>query len=226
MSIAPEAVEYHIFSLPTPLVMVFVTWGILFVLSIAARSGISLAPRGLTNAFEMVFDFVLGFADRAIGERAREFYPLFIGIFLFVLVGNFIGLIPGLTSPTSNINITLALALITFCYYHFQGIKVHGLKYIRTFMGPRLKWYLFPINLLMLLIELISHTARIISLSLRLFINIFAKEVLLGILASLLVGFFLGPTLVDKGLSLSILILYFFEIRNCCFEITPARKRM
>jgi F-type H+-transporting ATPase subunit a len=59
----------------------------------------------------------------------------------------------------------------------------------------------------MLVIELVSHTARIISLSLRLFINIFAKEVLLGILASLLVGFFLGPTLVDKGLSLTILFL-------------------
>jgi len=207
MSIVPEAIEFKIPGLPQPVVMLLLTWAILFVLSIAARRKMSLVPHGISNFFEMIFAFIYQFADTAIGEHAPRYYPLFIGIFLFVITGNFLGLIPGFTSPTANLNVPLGLALITFFYYHFQGVREHGLGYFRQFLGPRLPWYMFPINLLMLVIELVSHTARIISLSLRLFINIFAKEVLLGVLASLLVAFFLGPTIVDKGLSATVLFL-------------------
>lgn len=207
MSIAPEAVEFHIAGLPPSVLMMFLTWIILFVLSIAARMRMSLVPSGISGFFELLFGFIYNFADTAIGKASSRYYPLFIGIFLFVLTGNFLGLVPGFVSPTANINVTLGLALITFFYYHFQGFREHGIRYLLQFMGPKLPWYMFPINMLMLVIELVSHTARIISLSLRLFINIFAKEALLGILASLLVAFVLGPTLVDKGLSAAVLFL-------------------
>ncbi|OGS17595.1 MAG: ATP synthase F0 subunit A [Elusimicrobia bacterium RIFOXYA2_FULL_50_26] len=207
MSIVPESVEFHVPGVPPAVLMIFITWAILFSLSLFVRARLAPVPRGINVFFELIFDFIFTFADTAIGKEAHKYYPLFIGIFLFVLTGNFLGLVPGFISPTANVSVTLGLALITFVYYHAQGFREHGLKYLLQFLGPRLPWYLFPINMLMLVIELVSHTARVISLSLRLFINIFAKEVLLGILASLLVGFFLGPTLIDKGLSLTILFL-------------------
>jgi F-type H+-transporting ATPase subunit a len=128
-------------------------------------------------------------------------------MFMFVLTANFVGLIPGFQSPTANINVTLGLAVITFVFYHALGIKEHGFSYIKKFMGPKLPWYLTPINALMLVIEIISHFARVISLSLRLFINIFAKESLLAVLAFLLVTFVAGPTLIDKSLTLGVVIL-------------------
>lgn len=207
MSIVPESIEYHIGGLPTPLLMMFVTWGILIVLSLVLRSRMSLVPHGISSGFELIFSFIYKFADTAIGKESHKYYPLFIGIFLFVITGNIIGLIPGLSSPTASLNITLGLALITFCYYQFHGIREHGLGYIKHFMGPKLPWYLFPINMLMFVVEIISHLARIVSLSLRLFCNIFAKEILLGILAGLLVQFVLGSTMIEKGLSISVLFL-------------------
>ena len=189
------------------MLMMLLTWAILIAASAVVRLRMSLVPRGISGLFELIFSFIYQFADTAIGHNAPRYYPLFMGIFLFVLTGNFLGLIPGFSSPTANINVTLGLALVTFVYYHYQGFREHGVRYLLQFLGPKLPWYLFPINALMFVIEIVSHTARVISLSLRLFINIFAKEVLLGILASLLVAFFLGPTLIDKGLSLTILFL-------------------
>lgn len=207
MSIVPEAVEYHIGNLPTSVLMTFLTWTILIVMSIVMRLRMSVVPKGLSGIFELVFGFVYNFADTAIGKNSYKYYPLFIGIFLFVFTGNILGLIPGFSSPTADLNVTLGLALISFIYYNLQGIREHGIKYVLHFFGPKLPWYLFPINLLMFVVEIVSHLARIVSLSLRLFCNIFAKEVLLGILAALLVGFVLGPTVVEKSLSATILFL-------------------
>ena len=108
-------------------------------------------------------------------------------IFLFILVSNLIGLIPGCFSPTANLNTTLALALCTFVLTHVIGIRYHGVKYIKHFCGP--VWWLIP---LMLPIELIGHLARIMSLSVRLFGNIFGKEMVLAILFGL-AGLYLAP---------------------------------
>lgn len=207
MTIVPESVEYHIPGLPVHVLMIFATWAVLIALSVAARMTASRVPKGLSGAFELLFGFIFNFADTAIGEKAKRFYPLFIGIFMFVLTGNLIGLIPGFISPTSNLSVTLGLALITFCFYHYQGLREHGLAYFKQFMGPKLPWYMFPVNMLMFVVEIVSHLARVISLSLRLFCNIFAKELLLGILAVLILSFWAGPGIVSKGLTGTVFVL-------------------
>ncbi|MCB4791656.1 MAG: F0F1 ATP synthase subunit A [Elusimicrobia bacterium] len=207
MAIFPEAVEYHIPGIPSIALMLIVTWAIIIISALVIRMNLRPVPRGINTAFELLFNYIYGMADSAIGEKAKNFYPLFLGIFLFVLTGNLLGLIPGFSSPTANLSITLGLAIITFLFYQFQGIKEHGFGYIRHFLGPKLPWYLIPINIMILIIEIISHFARIISLSLRLFINIFSKELLLGILASLFLTFLVGPGFFSKLLSGAVFIL-------------------
>ncbi|MGM0664613.1 MAG: F0F1 ATP synthase subunit A, partial [Thermodesulfobacteriota bacterium] len=119
--------------------------------------------------------------------EGRAFFPFVATVFLYILVCNLIGLVPGFFSPTANLNTTLSLALCTFILTHAIGIKYHGVKYIKHFMGPSLA--LAP---LMLVIEGIGHLARVMSLSIRLFGNIFGKEKILGILFGF-AGFYLVP---------------------------------
>jgi F-type H+-transporting ATPase subunit a len=121
------------------------------------------------------------------GEEGRSFYPYIGTAFLFILICNLIGLIPGFYSPTANINTTLAMALCTFVFTHYLGIKFHGVKYIKHFLGP-IPWLaplFFPI-------ELIGHCARVLSLTLRLFGNIMGEDLVLIILL-FLAGQFLAP---------------------------------
>jgi F-type H+-transporting ATPase subunit a len=107
--------------------------------------------------------------------------------FIFIFFSNVFGLIPGFFYPTANINTTLACALIVFVTTHIVGIKIHGPKYIKHFLGPI--WWLAP---LMLPIELIGHLSRVLSLTLRLFGNIMGEDLVLAILL-MLAGQFLAP---------------------------------
>jgi F-type H+-transporting ATPase subunit a len=111
---------------------------------------------------------------------------------LFILGCNLLGLVPGFKSPTSNLNTTVACALVVFFSTHIIGIRRHGLfRYLRQFIGPI--WWLAPV---MLPIELIGHLARPISLSIRLFGNIFGED------AVLLILFFLVPLVIPLPLML------------------------
>jgi len=121
------------------------------------------------------------------GPEGRAFFPFIATIFLYIFVCNLIGLVPGFFSPTASLNTTLSMALCTFVLTHAIGIKFHGVKYIKHFLGPI--WALAP---LMFVIEGIGHLARIMSLSVRLFGNIFGKEKILGILFGL-AGLYLVP---------------------------------
>ncbi len=189
MSFIPEAVSFHT-TIPTPLIMSWATWGLIGGMSIAARQKLSFIPRGAQNFVEFILESVYSLADSVIGPKARYYYPLLTGIFFYILFGNLIGLVPGFSSPTATLNTTAALAIVVFLYYNAQGIRQHGLlKYLERFMGPPLPWYLTPISVLIFMIEVIGHFARPLSLSVRLFGNIFAKEVLLGILSLLIVVF-------------------------------------
>jgi F-type H+-transporting ATPase subunit a len=114
-------------------------------------------------------------------EMARKYLPLVAAVGLFVFVSNVIGIIPGFESPTSNINVTLPLALLVFFYYNYEGIRKNGfVKYFAHFMGPvkLLAPLMFPI-------EIISHISRIISLSFRLFGNIKGDDLFLWVLLML-----------------------------------------
>jgi F-type H+-transporting ATPase subunit a len=166
------------------------SWLVMIILLISAIlfvRGVQLLPKKGQNFFEVVIDGLEGFMVEITGPEGRFFFPYIATIFFYILVCNLIGLIPGFNSPTANLNTTLSMALCTFIYTHIIGIKFHGVKYIKHFLGP--VWWLAP---LMFPIELIGHVARIMSLSVRLFGNIFGKEMVLSILFAL-AGLYLAP---------------------------------
>jgi F-type H+-transporting ATPase subunit a len=166
------------------------TWLTMLILIISALilvKQVKIVPSKGQNFFEIIISGLENFMVEITGPEGKFFFPYIATIFLFILVANMIGLIPGMFSPTANLNTTLALALCTFIYTHAIGIKFHGVKYIKHFLGP--VWWLAP---LMLPIELIGHFARIMSLSVRLFGNIFGKEMVLAILFGL-AGLYLAP---------------------------------
>lgn len=148
----------------------------------AATSSMQLVPRGFQNIAEAYVEGVIAIGKDVIGEElARKYLPLVATIGLLVLFGNVIGIIPGFESPTSNVNMTVVLAIIVFTYYNFEGIRVNGvIKYFGHFMGPMkvLAPLMFPI-------EIVSHLSRIISLSFRLFGNIKGDDMFLGVVLML-----------------------------------------
>lgn len=160
---------------------------ILVGLSLLFVKGLQMIPTGGQNVFEAIVggleDFMVGVA----GPGGRFFFPFIGTVFLYILTCNLLGLVPGFFSPTANLNTTLSLALCTFVYTHIIGFKLHGSKYLKHFLGP--VWWLAP---LMLPLEVIGHFARVMSLSIRLFGNIFGKETVIGIFF-LLAGLYLAP---------------------------------
>jgi F-type H+-transporting ATPase subunit a len=128
-------------------------------------------PGGLQHIFEMVYDFVNSQAEDQVGHAAHKYLSYFGTIFIFILTANLIGIIPSFESPTMNAPVTCGCALATFFYYHLMGIQANGLAYIKHFMGP-MTW-LAP---LMFPIEIVSHLARPLSLTVRLYANMFAGE--------------------------------------------------
>ena len=155
----------------------------------------------------MIIDYVCTLADDVIGPKAKHYYPLFIGLFFFILVGNLIGFIPGMVSPTADPNLTFGLALMVFFYFVFLGFKNNGLGYLNQFKPPKMPWYMLPIGLLLSITEIVSFFTRPLSLGLRLFCNIFSKELLLGIIAWLMIQFFLSPGLFNKAFASGMLVL-------------------
>ncbi len=166
------------------------TWLIIVLLvslsAIAVRS-IKMVPSGGQNFFEMVITGIEEFMIGVTGEEGRFIFPLIASLGFFILCSNYLGMIPGFYSPTASINTTLACALIVVVMTHVLGVKFHGVKYIKHFMGP--VWWLTP---LIMPIELIGHFARVLSLSIRLFGNIYGEELVLGILF-FLAGLYLAP---------------------------------
>jgi len=166
------------------------SWFVMVILIVSAllfAKGVQLLPKKGQNFFEVLIGGLENFMVEITGPEGRFFFPYIATIFLYILTCNLIGLMPGLNSPTANLNTTLSLALCTFIYTHIIGIRMHGIKYIKHFFGP--VWWLAP---LMFPIELIGHLARVMSLSVRLFGNIFGKEMVLSILFGL-AGLYLAP---------------------------------
>ena len=211
---AGEALGYHFTGhhvIPNYMVMVLVIVAFVTALSLFVRSRLSVEnPGKLQIVLEDGVRAVVGLLEEWIGPKGSRFLPL-IGTFgVFILLGNYMGLIPGFMAPTSNINVTLGCALTTWVYYHFQGIKEQGVvNYVKHFMVPpgahwTLGFIYFPI-------EIISHLSRVLSLSLRLFGNIFGEELVIVILFSIipflvpLPMMFLG--LITGGLQAFIFVL-------------------
>jgi F-type H+-transporting ATPase subunit a len=157
------------------------TWLVMILLSalaFVASRNVALVPRGLQNFLEVVLEQFQQLIDDVIGAAGRPYLPLIATLGLFILVANLLGLVPGMNGPTTNLNTTAACALVVFFAYHWIGIRTQGpLNYLKHFMGPVwwLAWLMFPI-------EIISHLARPLSLTLRLFGNMFGGHILLAII--------------------------------------------
>lgn len=159
----------------TILVVLFTAWGAwsFFRGTKTENKGI-VPPRNFTfrNFFEIVAESLYGMVEGAMGEKAaKKFYPLIGALFLFILFNNLFALLPGFSAPTDSLKTNVGIAFLVFFATHYYGVKEHGLAYFKHFLGPTP--FLIP---LMLPIELVSHIARPVSLSVRLMGNMMADH--------------------------------------------------
>ena len=138
-------------------------------------------PNPAQQLAEMIHEFTGSNASQIIGHNYERFQAFVTCIFLFIVINNLLGLIPGVVTPTSAPVVPLGIALCTFIYYHFYGFKENGLGYMKQFAGPI--WWISP---LLFPIEIISHCARVMSLTIRLYANMFASDLVTLVFFSLI----------------------------------------
>jgi F-type H+-transporting ATPase subunit a len=145
---------------------------ILLIFFIAVRLTLDVEkPNPLQHLAEGIHEFVAEQGESIVGHDFERFLGFITVLGLFILLCNLLGLVPGLKSPTADVVVPFGCAVLTFLYYHYYGIRKNGWRYIKQFLGP--VWWLAP---LMFVIEIISHLARVLSLTVRLFANIFAGD--------------------------------------------------
>ena len=186
--------------------LVFMFLVILFLL---LRSRLSVdSPGGLQHCFEGIEGFVLGQSHEIIGHEVEHYTPFFAILFIFILICNLIGLIPGFESPTGTPVVPLGCAIVAFLYYHAQGFKHSGAKYLLHFFGPPMEGMPLIARILlaalMLPIELVSHFARLLSLTVRLWANMFAGDLVTLVFFSMIP---IGIPIVFGGLHILVAVL-------------------
>ncbi len=162
------------------------TWlvmAILIIMILLVIKNLKTVPGGFQNVIESLVGFIENYLLDIVGPKGLSYFPLVVTVMLFVLVGSYIGLIPGMLSPTGYIATTAAMALTVFGFYQFVGISRRGFKYLKHFLGPvpALAWFMLPL-------EIISELARPFSLSVRLFANIFGGEKIIALLFGIFAG--------------------------------------
>jgi F-type H+-transporting ATPase subunit a len=189
----------------------WVATGIILLVAFLASKSMNLVPRGVQNVVEVIMEFFLDLAESNIGHMGRHFFPFIATIGIYILVCNFLGLIPGGTAPTDNLNTNAALALPVFFATHIYGVKEHGFGYIKHFVGPMRSLPALPLMILMFVIEVIGHIARPLTLSVRLFGNMVAKHkiiIILGLLSPAVV-----PTaILGLGVLVSVIQAFVFVL--------------
>jgi F-type H+-transporting ATPase subunit a len=191
---------------PTPLFHALLSTLILLVLVLVARSAVLgkgddlLPDPGLTvrNFFEGMIQFILGLMEDIIGPHYRRYVPLIMGLWFYILFANLFGLLPFFGPATDKWSVTISMAIVVFLATHFYGVQAHGIGYFKHFISPvwpptMVLWILSPIYLV---IEVIGHFARILSLSIRLMANMMADHtvvtIFLFLLAPLVPAMFTG----------------------------------
>jgi len=190
-------------------VLAFTIWGVIaFYRGVKSKDQGLVPPRtmNLRNFFEYTAEGVYGMVEGAMGEHnAARFFPLIGALWMFVLFGNLVALIPGFISPNDTLKTNVGIAILVFCLTHYYGVKEHGLSYFKHFLGPSL--VLAP---LMLPIEIVSHIARPVSLSVRLMGNMMADH-------KVVMSFFaLVPLLVPLPFLLLGLLICFIQALVFC----------
>lgn len=158
---------------------------IVLVLGLAVRSKLSVEnPGKLQIILEDVVGFFVSQIEATMGHKGRQFLPLLGGLFVFIWIGNMMGQVPGLGAPTSNLNVPFACAITLWLYYHYQGVRTQGpISYLKHFaVMPGVPIFMAPV---IFVIEIISHLSRVLSLTLRLFGNIFGEHLVVLIIASI-----------------------------------------
>jgi len=173
---------------------------LLLLFFILVRSRLSVeSPGGLQHVVEGLHGFIQNQSEEIIGHHSERFTPFLTTLFVFILLSNLLGVVPGFESPTATPAVPLGCAILAFCYYNLQGFKAKGAHYLADFLGP--VWWL---SWLMLPIELISHMARMLSLTIRLFANMFAGDMVTLVFFSLVP---LGVPVVFLGLHIGVSLL-------------------
>lgn len=198
-------------AVPDYLVMVLLVALLLVALLGLASRRLQLVPGTRQSVAEMIVQAFAGLIVETVGPEGRKYLPVIGTVGLFIFGCNIIGLFPGLMSPTSKLNVTLGCALVVVFYYHAQGVKAQGLKYFKHFLGP-----IPALAPLMVPIEVISHFSRPVSLSMRLFCNIFAEELLIVIMASI-IPFLLPLPFMAVAVFTSIIQSYVFVLLSCIY---------
>jgi F-type H+-transporting ATPase subunit a len=190
-------------------ILVFVLLTIFFLL---VRMRLSVDdPGSLQHVMEGIEGFVDDLGKEIIGHHYHRYVPYLVTLGLFILSCNLIGLVPGMESPTGVPVVPLGCALVTWFYYHIQGLRENGFGYVKHFMGP--VWWLAP---LMFPIEIFSHLARVLSLTIRLFANMFAGEMVTLVFFSLIP---LGVPIIFQGLHIGVAFIqtYIFVLLACVY---------
>jgi len=168
----------------------FLASGLLIALALVVRGSIQLIPRGIQNFMEVMIEAIWKLVDENIGHHwSRQLFPFIMTIFIFILICNFMSLVPGFAGATANVNTNAAMAIPVFLATHFYGIRVHGVSYINHFLGPIRSLAALPLMILMFFVEVIGHIARPLTLTVRLFGNKTGKHIILivlGIIAPIL----------------------------------------
>lgn len=190
---------------------------ILIVAALAVRGSLSLVPRGLQNFVEMIVDAIWKLVDDNIGHHwSKQLFPFICTIFVFILLCNFMGLVPGFASATSNVNTNAAMAIPVFLATHFFGIRVHGIKYLNHFLGPIRSVAALPLMILMFFVEVIGHIARPLTLTVRLFGNMTGKHIILLVLA-IISPWVLPTAILALGVLVSIVQAFVFALLSTLY---------
>jgi F-type H+-transporting ATPase subunit a len=177
--------------------LVFLFLVLMFIL---VRASLSVdKPGGLQHVFEGAHGFVESQSEEIIGHHSERYTPFLMTLTFFILISNLLGLIPGFESPTAVPIVPLGCAICAFVYYQSQGFRQHGIAYLKHFMGPM--WWL---AIIMVPIEIISHLARMLSLTVRLYANMFAGDMVTWVFFSLVP---IGVPIIFLALHLGVSLL-------------------
>ena len=203
--------------------MMWIIVGVASVLLLKAGAAKSLVPSKLQSLAELLVDFIRGIIQDTMGPSGMRYFPFISTLFLFILFSNLLGLIPGSFTVTSQIVVTGVFAIAVYGLSLVIGFQLHGAKFLGILVPPGTPGWLLP---LMIPIELISQLARPISLAVRLFANMTAGHVILGVLFGLTIGGGLligwlpfSFTVVLYGLEVGIAFIqaYIFVVLTCVY---------
>jgi F-type H+-transporting ATPase subunit a len=193
--------EFPLYPITNTVAMELLLFVAMMAYFVVVRMSLSVeTPGPVQHLAEMTHEFVSEQSEQIIGHGYEQFTSYLTVLGLFILLANLMGLVsPWLESPTGSVAVPLGLALMTFVYYHYHGIRANGWGYIKQFLGP--VWWLYP---LLFPVEVISHLARILSLTVRLYANMYAGDLLTVVFFSILP---IGVPLIFLGLHLGVAVI-------------------